>query len=135
MNMEACQFNVAGQGSPKQEMVSSPKAEYQRCVQTLLMPETQGSKILAFKGKAPAAPEAFSTEVRVVYSANKSETGSKKTIRHIPQTADRVLDAPELRPDYYLNLVDWSSQNTISVALGDVCSVLFLPVLFCSVFF
>ena len=122
MNLEACQFSVASEESLAQEMVSSPKAEYQRSVQNLLMADTQTSKILTFKGKAPVAQPDFNNEVRVVYSANKCDVGAKKTMRHIPQTADRVLDAPELRPDFYLNLVDWSSQNMVSVALGDVCT-------------
>jgi hypothetical protein len=30
----------------------------------------------------------------------------------------QVLDAPELQDDFYLNLVDWSSQNELSVSLG-----------------
>lgn len=30
----------------------------------------------------------------------------------------QVLDAPALADDYYLNLVDWSSQNTLAVGLG-----------------
>jgi cell division cycle protein 20 (cofactor of APC complex) len=31
---------------------------------------------------------------------------------------DKILDAPELLDDYYLNLLDWSSTNMLSVALG-----------------
>ena len=30
----------------------------------------------------------------------------------------QVLDAPALQDDFYLNLVDWSSQNTLAVGLG-----------------
>ncbi len=30
----------------------------------------------------------------------------------------QVLDAPELQDDFYLNLVDWSSQNMLSVGLN-----------------
>lgn len=30
----------------------------------------------------------------------------------------QVLDAPALADDYYLNLVDWSAQNTLAVGLG-----------------
>lgn len=30
----------------------------------------------------------------------------------------QVLDAPDLQDDFYLNLVDWSSQNVLSVGLG-----------------
>ena len=32
---------------------------------------------------------------------------------------DRTLDAPDLPDDYYLNLLDWSSTNVLSVALGN----------------
>lgn len=35
------------------------------------------------------------------------------------QTAERVLDAPDLLDDYYLNLLDWSSSNVLAVALGN----------------
>lgn len=38
--------------------------------------------------------------------------------RKIQRTAYRVLDAPQLKDDYYLNLVDWSETNCIGVALG-----------------
>ena len=30
----------------------------------------------------------------------------------------QVLDAPDLQDDFYLNLVDWSSQNVLCVGLG-----------------
>jgi len=33
------------------------------------------------------------------------------------QSADRTLDAPDLLDDYYLNLLDWSSTNVLSIAL------------------
>lgn len=35
------------------------------------------------------------------------------------QSADRTLDAPNLLDDYYLNLLDWSSTNVLSVALDN----------------
>lgn len=30
----------------------------------------------------------------------------------------QVLDAPELEDDFYLNLVDWSSENVLAVGLS-----------------
>jgi len=39
-------------------------------------------------------------------------------VRKIPRIPFKVLDAPELQDDFYLNLVDWSSQNILSVGLG-----------------
>jgi len=58
------------------------------------------------------------------FFANSNQNGgvkAKKAFRHIPQAPERILDAPELVDDYYLNLIDWSSQNSIAVALG--CTV------------
>ena len=30
-----------------------------------------------------------------------------------------MLDAPEIRDDYYLNLLDWSSKGVLSIGLGE----------------
>ena len=30
----------------------------------------------------------------------------------------KVLDAPDLKDDFYLNLVDWGAQNILAVGLG-----------------
>ncbi|KAF6037626.1 FZR1 [Bugula neritina] len=42
----------------------------------------------------------------------------RKAQRKIPRVPFKVLDAPELQDDFYLNLVDWSAQNVLSVGLG-----------------
>ena len=36
----------------------------------------------------------------------------------LAQAPERILDAPEILDDYYLNLLDWSSTNILAVALG-----------------
>ena len=38
--------------------------------------------------------------------------------RKIARVPTKVLDAPALQDDFYLNLVDWSSQNVLAVGLG-----------------
>jgi len=38
--------------------------------------------------------------------------------RKIPKVPFKVLDAPALQDDFYLNLVDWSSANVLAVGLG-----------------
>ncbi|GMH53421.1 hypothetical protein TL16_g01451, partial [Triparma laevis f. inornata] len=38
--------------------------------------------------------------------------------RHIPSAPSRILDAPDLLDDYYLNLLHWSSSNILAVALS-----------------
>ena len=42
----------------------------------------------------------------------------RKAKRKIPKVPFKVLDAPALQDDFYLNLVDWSSQNILAVGLG-----------------
>ena len=40
------------------------------------------------------------------------------TERKISKTPFKVLDAPNLQDDFYLNLIDWSASNVLAVALG-----------------
>lgn len=42
----------------------------------------------------------------------------RRQLRNVCKTPYRVLDAPELAEDFYLNLVDWSSTNVLGVGLG-----------------
>ncbi|GFH50148.1 cell division cycle 20-like protein 1, cofactor of APC complex [Chaetoceros tenuissimus] len=42
----------------------------------------------------------------------------QKSKRKIAKVPFKVLDAPALADDFYLNLVDWSSQNVLAVGLG-----------------
>ena len=42
----------------------------------------------------------------------------RRQLRNVSKTPYRVLDAPELADDFYLNLVDWSSTNVLGVGLG-----------------
>ncbi|KRX06577.1 WD40-repeat-containing domain [Pseudocohnilembus persalinus] len=41
----------------------------------------------------------------------------EKQVRKIGKNPNKILDAPGLQDDYYLNLIDWSSQNYIGVGL------------------
>lgn len=39
--------------------------------------------------------------------------------RNLPKRAEKVLDAPGLINDYYLNLIDWGCNNLLAVCLGE----------------
>lgn len=98
--------------------LSPNTADYQKSLQSALStcPE---AKVLAFKTKAPAPPEGHMNNLRVLYSQNRAQAVPRKAMRSIPSTADRILDAPDLRDDYYVNLIDWhSTENLLAVALG-----------------
>jgi cell division cycle 20-like protein 1 (cofactor of APC complex) len=42
----------------------------------------------------------------------------QRQARAVSKVPYKVLDAPDLADDFYLNLVDWGSQNTLGVGLG-----------------
>jgi cell division cycle 20-like protein 1 (cofactor of APC complex) len=42
----------------------------------------------------------------------------RRTPRKIARSPFKVLDAPALQDDFYLNLVDWSASNVLAVGLG-----------------
>ena len=42
----------------------------------------------------------------------------RRETRAIPKVPYKVLDAPDLKDDFYLNLVDWGAQNILAVGLG-----------------
>lgn len=41
-----------------------------------------------------------------------------KSQRKVPKAPYKVLDAPNLQDDFYLNVIDWSSANMLGVGLG-----------------
>jgi cell division cycle 20-like protein 1 (cofactor of APC complex) len=52
------------------------------------------------------------------FHMNNKSTSLSNRLREINLTPERILDAPSLIDDYYLNLIDWSSLNILAVSLG-----------------
>jgi cell division cycle protein 20 (cofactor of APC complex) len=101
-------------------LVSPSKEEYKRrLAEGLLENGSKNSRILAFKTKAPAPPEGYDNVMRSLYTANAGPRIPRKQYRAIPQAPERILDAPELLDDYYLNLIDWNCNNVLAVALSN----------------
>jgi cell division cycle 20-like protein 1 (cofactor of APC complex) len=48
-----------------------------------------------------------------------SKTTQYLKVRKINKMPCKVLDAPALQDDFYLNLIDWSRTNQLSVGLGN----------------
>ena len=57
--------------------------------------------------------KSFSETMELCPKSNKDQNE-----RIIPSTPERILDAPNLIDDYYLNLLDWSVDNVLSIGLG-----------------
>lgn len=78
------------------------------------------TRVLAFKNKAPAPKDGYQSSLKVLYS---QQTATKKAevvkpTRQISSNPLRILDAPDLKDDYYLNLMSWSASNVLAVALS-----------------
>ncbi|KAF9325339.1 substrate-specific activator of APC-dependent proteolysis [Podila minutissima] len=54
----------------------------------------------------------------VSFESRRILLSPKKATRTVGASPFKVLDAPDLKDDFYLNLVDWSSQNVLGVGLG-----------------
>ncbi|XP_067000605.1 cell division cycle protein 20 homolog [Anabrus simplex] len=101
------------------ELVSPTQKEAQRAMaENLHGGDINNMRIMVFKNKAPAPPEDHQNTLKVVYTTSKTPASVKSTNRYIPQTPDRILDAPDIIDDYYLNLIDWSPTNILAVALN-----------------
>ncbi|XP_065356050.1 cell division cycle protein 20 homolog [Calliphora vicina] len=95
------------------------KAERQKLISdSMQVADGKTTRILSYQNKAPAAPESHINPLKVVYSI-KTPISTKSGSRYIPTTSDRILDAPDIINDYYLNLLDWSADNIVTVALGN----------------
>ena len=126
MDFDVSHFELTRASMPGAENAnvnaSPAKEEYKKELAATLMQSAQPSnKVLAFQSR-PKLVESVTaaSSLAVLYKQNR-EAGfaPRRYSRHIPQAPERILDAPELLDDYYLNLLDWSSTNVLGVALGD----------------
>lgn len=103
---------------------SSMEDEYRTSLSSEILGSDDSSshRILSFKEKAPAPKGDTVNNLKVLYSASgygsKNSQSSKLTTRSIPSAPSRILDAPDLLDDYYVNLLSWSDTNILAVALA-----------------
>jgi cell division cycle 20-like protein 1 (cofactor of APC complex) len=92
----------------------------------LRTPHRQAGNLFTYQSPSKSRPNSSSLNAQnELYSLSpvRADTQSlllsppKKT-RNIPKVPYRVLDAPDLADDFYLNLVDWGSQGVMAVGLG-----------------
>ncbi|THD22738.1 Cell division cycle 20 cofactor of APC complex [Fasciola hepatica] len=95
------------------ENVAPEDAAYHRATaECLNSGDTGGSRILRFK-----------SDVRDVVTAMPkgpaaSPTKKANSQRAIPRVPEKVLDAPDILDDFYLNILDWSADNILAIALN-----------------
>jgi len=94
-------------GSPGRDTENYFCYQSQRQIHTQNVGDSTSSVIKAFS-LSPVANE----------SSNRLLAIPQKRKRKIGKVPFKVLDACQLQDDFYLNLVDWSSQNVLAVGLG-----------------
>jgi cell division cycle protein 20 (cofactor of APC complex) len=127
--------NTGGNGSPtNQHHNEYTDMLYRSALENRLFDgaNVKSSKILSFtetsspgspKTKLQSSSNAFLyNNLKAVYNQNvtgESSPRSKTARRNIASTPERILDAPALIDDFYLNLMDWSAENVLAVALSE----------------
>ncbi|KAJ2782563.1 WD repeat-containing protein slp1 [Coemansia javaensis] len=112
MDMASSQFNIARADAetPLDGAAAAYQEEIARACGVSL-----NKRILTFREEAPTSER---DDLRQVYSRpalkSSASTGAKRRILNTPE---RVLDAPGLVDDYYLNLLDWSAGNMLAIGL------------------
>ncbi|XP_035229733.1 cell division cycle protein 20 homolog isoform X2 [Stegodyphus dumicola] len=126
-NRSAMQFELGhhmlSKASGEEENLSPNSSHYQKTMSENLNGDLSNFRILAYQTKAPQAPTGHANALKILYCSSKNPGSTQKATRHIPQAPERILDAPDIVDDYYLNLMDWSSLNILAVAL---CNSLYL---------
>lgn len=85
----------------------SPESSYRTRLNLNLLPLTRPDPLHPIYSSSPIS---LSSQRLLLSRASLS-----RTVSRVPY---KVLDAPELADDFYLNLVHWGSQNMLAVALG-----------------
>lgn len=116
--MDVASFLLSKENEPVDASATSEAASAEKRAWSVTLNgyDIEEAKILHLGGKPLNAPEGYQNNLKVLYSQVPTPVSTKKT-RYIASVPDRILDAPELRNDFYLNLLDWSSRNLLAVAL------------------
>jgi cell division cycle protein 20 (cofactor of APC complex) len=111
MNLASSQFNLSNDA--KSPYLDRASQEYkERVAQACgIVP---GQRILAFKAKPPTSDK---EDLRKYFNPMMKTSTSTSSQRRILTAPEKILDAPYMLDDFYLNLLDWSSLNVIAIAL------------------
>ena len=74
-------------------------------------------RILSFKPAPPESSKPIDLRSQYTRPLKQASAQSAQFRRRVQSAPERVLDAPGLVDDYYLNLLDWSSGNQVAIGL------------------
>ncbi|KAL4186563.1 hypothetical protein AMTRI_Chr09g14710 [Amborella trichopoda] len=121
MDMDVSSYLLRSKNRNSEMVVSPSKEEYRKRLANIVLKDHNTSenhtRILQFHAKPCKRKQssALADDEELLQIPKKP----RKLLRHIPQTAERTLDAPDIVNDYYLNLLDWSTTNVVAIGLGN----------------
>uniref|UniRef100_A0A1I7SCR3 WD_REPEATS_REGION domain-containing protein n=1 Tax=Bursaphelenchus xylophilus TaxID=6326 RepID=A0A1I7SCR3_BURXY len=78
-------------------------------------------RIVSYKrGLCPKPPPGHRSKPAVMYTCVQPSSTAKRHQRYLPKSPVRILDAPTINDDFYLNIMDWGQTNVVAVALDNV---------------
>eukprot|EP00050_Salpingoeca_kvevrii_P023034 m.136870 g.136870 ORF g.136870 m.136870 type:complete len:485 (-) comp9912_c0_seq1:1795-3249(-) len=122
MDFEGAHFSLmheTDENEVEEEAGHSVAADFERSMRANLMEGSHASRILAIKSPPASAPSSPVKLQDAMRQESPQQRKDRSVVRYISPNPDRILDAPELRDDFYLNVIDWSSTNIMAVALND----------------
>uniref|UniRef100_A0A8C2F236 Cell division cycle 20 homolog n=1 Tax=Cyprinus carpio TaxID=7962 RepID=A0A8C2F236_CYPCA len=116
--LDVASFLISKENEPVEETSSSTAPKQKAWSVTLNGYDIEEAKILHLGGKPLNAPEGYQNNLKVLYSQVPTPVSIKKS-RYISSVPERILDAPDIKNDFYLNLMDWGRQNLLAVGLAN----------------
>ncbi|KAJ1462366.1 WD40-repeat-containing domain protein [Pelagophyceae sp. CCMP2097] len=143
MDFDDANYQLNSEDAPRSDRQGRSAApvdvEFRRAMRSALLPHageagnadavsSSSSKIFRF-GRSPNAAQSpgfdesrFRSALEVIADLNADDGASQRCsalARPVPTKPSRILDAPDIVDDYYLNLLSWSSTNILAVALAN----------------
>ncbi|KAL6530367.1 hypothetical protein OROHE_014720 [Orobanche hederae] len=93
-----------------------PNEYHQRLENLTLDAQGRPFRMLVFRG----SPKSSRKPIHLIDEMRRSdeEILAKKPLRRFPKKESLILDAPNFRRDFYLNIMEWGKTNILAVALG-----------------
>lgn len=78
------------------------------------------ARILSFQSpkKRQREVESYEQTLRCLHRKKAFPTNVSLASRSLPKSPEMILDCPDIVDDYYLNLLDWSNDNVVAIALN-----------------
>ncbi|KAI7881407.1 WD40 repeat-like protein [Lichtheimia hyalospora FSU 10163] len=113
MDLESARYNIAKQ-TDQRFLDYDARSRNERVAAVVGI--TPNQRILSFKPEAPVLTRTRTDYTKLSTPSNTTTSPAPPT-RRILTSPEKILDAPYMADDYYLNLLDWSVANVVAIGL------------------